>query len=179
MKHTLKTLNFLLVAGALTFASCGESNSENTTATEMSAEADNSDKDFVKDATELNTKEIAWLKAGVSMGTDKEVKMHAEHMLADHEKTGAEMKDLAMAKGLEVPTVDTAGEVNVNDSKGKACDKKWADKMVDDHEKIINRYERAEGDVKDADLKAMITKTLSTLRSHLDMAKKLKERLDK
>ncbi len=89
------------------------------------------------------------------------------------------MKDLAMAKGLEVPTVDTAGEVNVNDSKGKAWDKKWADKMVDDHEKIINRYERAEGDVKDADLKAMITKTLSTLRSHLDMAKKLKERLDK
>ena len=183
MKRTLKALNYLLIAGAITFASCGENtngNNDNTDTTAMDNDmAANADKDFVKDATELNMKELAWLKAGMNMGTDQELKQHAEHMLADHEKTGAEMKDLAGRKGLEVPNVDTTGEVNIDDKdKGKDWDRKWADKMVDDHEKTINRFERAENDVQDADLKAMISKTLPTLRSHLDMAKKLKERLD-
>ena len=192
MKHTLKVLNYLLLAGAMTFASCGENKSETTETTDSTATTDqmgtdstqagadnNADQNFVNDATELNMKEMAWLKAGVALGTDKEVKAHAKHMLADHEKTGMQMKELAGKKSMQLPTVDTAGEVSMNDEKGKDWDKKWADKMVDDHEKTISRFESAQNEVKDAELKDMISKTLPTLRSHLEMAKKLKDRLDK
>lgn len=188
-------INFVAfaVAGTLLLASCGSGENEtNTTDSstmveDISAAADsagdalrgNPDQNFIKDIVELNTKEIAWLKAGMSMGTDKDVKAHSKMMLADHEKMATEVTAYAASKSLEVPNVDTAGEVDINEKKGADWDKKWADKMVEDHEKVINRFEDAEDDVKDAELKAMISKTLPTLRSHLEMAKTVKEKFNK
>ena len=44
---------------------------------------------------------------------------------------------------------------------------------IKDHEKDIKTFEHASKDVKDADLKAFVDKTLPTLREHLAMAEKL------
>jgi putative membrane protein len=45
--------------------------------------------------------------------------------------------------------------------------------MVRDHETVIAMFEKAEGEVKDAELKKFITDTLPILKEHLAMAKKL------
>ena len=180
-------------AGTLLLASCGSGDGDSSTTDsstlveDISAAADsagealkgNPDQKFIEDVVEMNTKEVAWLKAGIANGTDKDVKAHAKMMLTDHEKMGAEVLAYATSKSLEVPNVDTAGVVDNNEKKGRDWDKKWADKMVDDHEKVINRFEDAQDDVKDPEMEGMITKTLPTLRSHLEMAKTLKEKFNK
>ena len=182
----------LLLAGGLFLASCGNSTNESETsdttlADKMEAGVDsvqaalagNPDQDFVKDAVEMNTKELTWLNAGNTMGTDKELKGHAKMMIADHEKMGMDVKDHAAKKALELPNVDTTGEVDLNEKKGRDWDRKWAEKMVDDHQKVIKRFENAQNDVKDEELRTMITNTLPKLRSHLEMSEKLRDRLSK
>ncbi|HYD22359.1 MAG TPA: DUF4142 domain-containing protein [Flavipsychrobacter sp.] len=191
MKLTSKAA-CLLIAGGLFVASCGSGANESETSdttladkmeaavdTVQAAMAGNPDQDFIKDAVEMNTKELAWLDAGMKMGMDKEVKGHAKMMMADHEKMGTEVKDYAGKKGLEVPNVDTAGEVDINEKKGKDWDRKWAEKMVDDHQKVIKRFENAQNDVKDEELRTMISSTLPKLRSHLEMSEKLRDKLSK
>ena len=176
----------LLMAGGLFMTSCGsgtnESETSDTTLAADSMQADmagNPEQDFIKDAVEMNTRELAWLDAGMKMGMDNEVKGHAKMMMADHEQMGTEVKDYAGKKGLEVPNVDTAGEVDINEKKGKEWDRKWAEKMVDDHQKVIKRFENAKKDVKDEELRTMITSTLPKLRSHLEMSEKLRDKLSK
>lgn len=177
----------LAFIGSISLASCGdgdnhtETNDTMTTGDQLQAAADSAqdaingdqDKRFVQDAAEMNTKELAWVNAGIQNGTDADVKKHAKHMLPDHEKMGKDVAAYAAAKGIELPNVDVTNEVDNNEKKGSDWDKKWADKMVDDHEKVINRFENASTSVKDPELKTMIDNTLPTLRSHLEMAKTL------
>lgn len=143
------------------------------------AEVSERDEDFVTDVIEDNAEEIAWLRMGSANGTDAELRTHAEHMLADHQKMDTDMRKFAMTKNISLNKVDTIGKVDIDDPKGKEWDEEWAEEMVEMHEKTIKRFERAQDRVKDAELKTTITNTLPTLRSHLDMAKKLEERLDK
>lgn len=193
MKSLTGKLIALAFIGSITFASCGDGdgNADGTdtmsTGEQMSAAADtvqdamngDQDKRFVQDAIELNTKELAWINAGIQNGTDADVKKHAKHMLPDHEKMGTDMTAYAAKMSIEMPNVDVTNEVDNNEKKGRDWDKKWADKMVDDHEKAINRFENASGTVKDPELKTMIDNTLPTLRSHLEMAKTLEAKFDK
>lgn len=193
----MKTIKFKMImfalGGALVLASCGSGDGDGRKDDTMSvgdrieAGADSVqaalqgdvDQRFVKDAVEMNTKELAWINAGMAMGTDAELKRHAKMMMTDHEALGAAVKDYATAKGMEMPNVDTTGTADINEKKGRDWDKKWASEMVDEHEKAIRRFERAEQDVKDESLHTLVAGALPKLRSHLDMMKGLKDKLDK
>ena len=56
---------------------------------------------------------------------------------------------------------------------GAAFDAAFKTKMVADHEKVIKLFTTESTSGKDADLKAFATKTLPTLKHHLEMAKQL------
>lgn len=138
------------------------------------------EREFVDDAIEDNNEEIAWLNAGVKNGTDAELKAHAQEMLADHEKMNTDMKALANKKGVEIEEVDTSVIVlDINEDNPADWDREWADEMADKHRKLIRQVERAASYVDDAELKALVNRSLPMLRSHLDMADKLEDRLDK
>ena len=49
--------------------------------------------------------------------------------------------------------------------------------MVDDHQKTVDKFEKASKNSKDAELKAWVDKTLPTLRMHLDSAKAINSAL--
>jgi putative membrane protein len=51
--------------------------------------------------------------------------------------------------------------------------------MVEKHEAAIRMYEQSANDATDTDIKAYFTSVLPELRTHLDMAIKSKEVLDK
>jgi putative membrane protein len=191
MKHQLKALSALFFSGALILASCSEQTQEKTenTMDTMASKVENGmdnmtasktpDEDFLSDAVEANTMEIRALALGQKMG-GKDVKTHAGHMLADHKKVGQQAADYIAKKNITI-SVDTANtDMDMADDKaGMDWDKNWSDKMVSDHEKVISMFEDAEDDVKDPELKAWITATLPTLRSHLEMSKQLKDKLSK
>ena len=192
----IKILSLLLVAGAVSMASCGGSNSSSTTTTtdstttlkeKVTAVADtvkaavtpDPNKSFVDDASSANTKEIAWLQAGIDHGTNKEMKAHAKMMMKDHKGLADAMNAYASKKGIDVPAADTAGIVSINENPGKEWDKEWVDKMVSAHQDAIDKFESAQTKVTDPELKAMIDKTLPTLHSHLDMMKGMQDKMAK
>jgi len=198
MKSNIASLTVLLFSGTLMLSAC-DSNTSNKMESKMDTLANKvdtlankaedkvedmtskkrDDVDFVSDAVEANTNEIHALELGRQMG-GKDVKMHAAHMLADHKKMGKQMADYAASKNMTLKDVDTVDNSGMkNDKPGMDWDKNWADKMVDDHEKVVKMFEDSENDVQDPELKKMITGALPTLRSHLEMSKKLQDQLKK
>jgi putative membrane protein len=92
-------------------------------------------------------------------------------MLADHKKMDVDVKKLITKKNWQVPAIgDTANAVNINDKTGKDWDKAWTDKMVQAHQDLLNNLQQQQNQVKDADLKATITKAIPVVQGHLKMA---------
>ncbi len=142
------------------------------------------DQDFVTRASAANIAEVNAHKAAGTHATTADVKMHAKHMLADHMKMGDEMKALASKKNMQLSTEPPADkkqmldEMNAN-KKGKDWDMAYLDDQVKDHQEAISLFENGSKRVKDADLKALIDKTLPTLRDHLKMVQDAQAKMPK
>lgn len=142
-----------------------------------------SDQDFVTKASSMNVAEVAAHKAAQSRATNAEVKKHAKHMLTDHQQMGEEMKALASKKNMTVSNEPPAekkqamDDMNAN-KKGKDWDMAYVDQQIRDHQEAISLFEQGSGSVKDADLKALIDKTLPKLRDHLQMVQDAQSKLN-
>lgn len=192
MKLAFRHTGFLALSCALslTVLSCGGNSASTTTnadstssVTTMPADtsnnmaASNKDADFVNDAVTSNAKEMAWLQAGIDNG-GKDVKDDAKTMMKDHKDLADKMKDYASKKNITLPAdQDYSKDVDMGNKKGKDWDKAWTDKMVDEHQKTIDKFQKAQNDVTDPDLKTIITNTLPTLQKHLDMCKQLQGKM--
>jgi len=135
------------------------------------------DAEFVKKAASGGMAEVAMGQLGAKMGQSAGVKQFSETLVADHTKANQELMAAAKAAGLTVPAAISAEEQKhidmMKEHKGADFDKAFADHMVKDHEKDIAEFKRASTEAKDPNIKAFATKTLPTLQTHLEMAKKL------
>lgn len=142
--------------------------------------ATNPDSSFVADVTMANEEEMKVLKAGEEMGGSA-VKEHARMMLADHKKLGKEVDDYAAKHNYTVAPADRDKPVsevdNIKSKTGKDRDKEWVDFLASAHEKTIGKFEGAQNNVKDPELKTLIANTLPTLHKHLDMLNKMKDQM--
>lgn len=209
MKKTSTTLHILLVAGLLSVTACNDAQQnraedmadsaaakvdnmaqdvkegvQNATENVKDALNGNADSNFVVDATEINMAELKVLQAGINSGTNKDLKSHAKMMLADHKKLGDGVNAYAAKKGYRLPADDNGKGKDAidklnNEKKGADWDKAWVDHMVSAHEDAISRFEKGQNNVKDEELKTMITNALPTLRSHLDMMKQMQDKMGK
>jgi len=135
--------------------------------------------DFVKEAAisdmfEIESSKLAQTKAeGAS-------KSFAEHMVMDHSKTSAELKQLVSAGGVkaEIPTtMDSAHQSKLNKLKslnGADFTKQYNSDQVAAHKDAVNLFERYSKGGENAELKAWASKTLPALQQHLKMAQELK-----
>jgi len=109
--------------------------------------------------------------------TNPKVKDFGAMMVSDHSKANEELKALAKAKGITLPTAIDTDEQKVKDDlsskTGADFDKAYVSNMIDDHKKDIKEFEDASNNCKDADLKAFAAKTLPTLKMHLDAIQKI------
>lgn len=194
MRKTIKLLSYAAFAGVFLITACNNTTSEkveekmdtmaNNAQNAMNNMTDDKndsadDAEFVRDIAKSNDMELHMLAQGRTMGTDAELKSNAKKMEADHKKLAQQVKEYAASKNITLDTADMDHDMDKNDKKGADWDKKWADDMVDEHEKDIKKFEDEQDDVLDPALKDMITNTLPILRSHLDMSKKLQEKLNK
>jgi putative membrane protein len=138
------------------------------------------DEDFVKDVAKANAAELHLLALAQKKATSKEIKINAKRMEADHKKMDDEVNAYAAKHGISV-NIDNNDVDNTldNNATGADWDRNWVNKMVDDHEKILNKFEDFQDDATDAELKTMITNTLPTLRNHLQMAKDMQTKMAK
>lgn len=140
---------------------------------------DSRDENFVKEVIRSNDMEIQMLDAALKNGTIRDVKDAAKKMKPDHEKMGEEMKAYAAGKNIKLDVMDNDHNNMANDKPGKEWDKNWADKMVSEHERVVGKFEDGERDLNDPALKTIVTNALPVLRSHLEISKALRDKLNK
>jgi putative membrane protein len=125
---------------------------------------------------EVELGQIAQTKAA-----NPEVKNFARMMVEDHTKANAELKSLAAKKNVTLPTTMNSGNqatlTELQNLVGADFDREYVAAMVDDHEADVQLFESQAADDSDPDAKAFATKTLPTLRKHLEMIKGIQAKM--
>jgi len=100
-------------------------------------------------------------------------------MLFDHHTAANnELVQLANSKNIELPAAPRRALRRDVEKLGMRAGKEFDENFVRNvgikaHQKDIKKFEKASKDVKDAQLKAWVDKTLPALREHLAQAQKL------
>ena len=148
-----------------------------------SVDSKEDDSEFLVDATEINLEEIEIGRLAQTKSTNPEVKKFGKMLVDEHTKSAAEVKTIADSRNFSLPTSITEEGKDqydkLNEKTGVDFDKKFADMMVDGHEKAIDKFKKASENATDQEIKTWASNNVSTLTSHLQHAKQLKESLDK
>jgi putative membrane protein len=136
------------------------------------------DRKFIEHAAGGGMFEVQVGQLAAAKASDANVKSFAGMLVDQHTAANNELVKIANAKGVELPAapphalrrdIEKLGKKN-----GDEFDRDFVRNVgIKAHEKDIKMFEKARKDVKDADLKAFIDKTLPTLREHLAAAEKL------
>jgi len=133
------------------------------------------DQDIVTQMAMANMAEVEMGKMAQSKGSSAEVKTFAQQMIDDHSKALDEVKALAQAKGVTLPTAldakHKAKADKLNGMAGDAFDKAYMkDAGVNAHKEVSKMLTRFQSQAKDADVKALAGKMLPTVKQHLHSA---------
>ena len=133
---------------------------------------------FMKQAAENGHAEVESSRMALQKSPDPQVKRFAQTMVDDHQKAGAELKQLASSKGVEVPAepslIQRAKLKLLSASDGAEFSRNYMESMgVEAHKETIELFQKAATGAQDPDVKAFATKTLPTLKKHLSMAQEL------
>ena len=135
------------------------------------------DRDFVMDAAMGGMMEVELGRVAAQQGMSDAVKQFGQRMVDDHSKANTELMSLASSKGITLPTeLDAKHREHVtklSSMTGAEFDRAYAKMMVSDHKKDVGEFEKQSTRGMDADLKAFASKTLPTLKEHLQMAQAL------
>ncbi len=139
------------------------------------------DADFATNAAISGLSEVEFSKLAVAKTTNIQLKSFANMMINDHGKVNEELRTIALSKNISLPSVmDDDHQKQWNDlnmKKGIDFDKKYADLMVNDHEKAFDLMEKHAKNGVDPELKALAAKAAPIVKSHLENIKKIKSEL--
>ncbi len=132
------------------------------------------DKSFAEHAAIGGLAEVEMGKVAQQNGASDQVKQFGQRMVDDHSKANDELKQIASAKGLTLPTELDAKHKSTLDKlqklSGAQFDRTYMDDMVADHKKDIGDFKKEAKSGKDSDIKGFASKTLPTLEEHLKLA---------
>jgi putative membrane protein len=135
------------------------------------------DRQFAMKAAMGGMMEVNMGRIATKQAASASVRQFGQRMVTDHGKANAELKQLATRKNIRLPkSLDAEKKqmvTHVSKLSGASFDKAYMSHMVKDHEKDVAEFEKAASECQDPDLKAWAQKTLPTLRSHLEQARKV------
>jgi putative membrane protein len=191
--NPMKKSNFLLFALPLMVA-CNNNASDSVEKADSANEAkmdspsarpgittDEESTNFLVKAADGGLAEVALSEQAQQKATNNSVKQFAQMMVNDHSGANTQVKSLAVQRNVTLPATpgsDHQGKIeDLSKKNGADFDRSYMNTMIDDHQKTIDLFEDASGDVKDAEVKTFIDNTLPKLRMHLDSAKAIQKRL--
>jgi len=134
---------------------------------------------FIKKAADGGMTEVELGKVAEKNAQRDDVKKFGQQMISDHSKANDELKTVASKLGVTIPDKVSAKHQSMIDAMskktGESFDATYVKAMIADHENDIAEFEKARGDVTDADLKKFIDDTLPVMKHHLEMVKELKK----
>lgn len=137
------------------------------------------DTKFMQKAASDGLAEVQLGQLAKERGMSDEVKSFANRMVADHGKANEELKSLAAAKGVTLPT-DTDKKhkrkmEKLSKLSGPDFDRAYMKDMVKDHKEDVSAFRKEAKKSKDADVQKFAQSTLPTLEEHLAMAQKTRD----
>ncbi|MEP6769406.1 MAG: DUF4142 domain-containing protein [Acidobacteriota bacterium] len=143
--------------------------------------AGSADSKFVMDAAKGGMAEVEMGRMAAEKASNAEVKQFGQKMVDDHSKANDELKQVASAKGIALPSAVDPAQKAAMDKMGKlsgdAFDKAYVADMVKDHKKDVAEFQKEANSGKDPDMKAFAGKTLPTLQEHLKMVQELNAKM--
>lgn len=134
--------------------------------------------EFLKNVSRDNRAEIALGQLAESKASNAGVKSYGRMLVTDHTKANQEVTSIARTKNVTLPTDLSAEQKSTKDQltdlSGANFDRQFVDAMVKDHQKAVAAFEQ-QATSSDAQVKAFATKTLPTLRHHLEEAQRLQK----
>jgi putative membrane protein len=159
--------------------SATENSMSETSNTEENSASD--DNDFMTEAAQGGMAEVELGKLAASKATNAEVKKFGQLMVSDHSKANGELKALAAKKGVTLPTdTDSEAKATIDDLKGRSgadFDKEYVENMYEDHKHDVAAFEDEAQNASDPDVRAFASKTLPTLKKHLDMITAIRDKM--
>jgi putative membrane protein len=136
-----------------------------------------SDQQFVDqaaqiDMTEAHVGQMAQDKSSAQDVKDYGKKMENDHK-SDYDKLTAAAQDFTVPKGI-----DTQHQMEIDKLdklSGHQFDQQFRQKMVQDHQKAIDLYQRASTELQNTQLKNYASQALPVLQEHLQLARDLGE----
>jgi putative membrane protein len=155
--------SFFVLAAALLCLPAFAVDSESSTANVSAEQA------FVTKAAQAGLLEVEAGKIALKRSSNQAVKDFAAQMVKDHEKASAELKTLATARKLNVPTApDREGATLLHRLSAKPAsefDAEYGKQMIEGHEQAVTLFSDAAA-LRDKELAAWAKKTLPTLEKH-------------
>lgn len=142
---------------------------------------DNKEKQFLNKALVGNTAEVMMAELALKKAESADVKEFAQMMITDHKKANSDLSEIEDAHGSSVPSPDPTDEdkaiyAQLTSLTGTAFDTVYVKHAVADHEKDVQEYKEAKGEVKDKMLMAYVNKTLPVIEGHLKHAEMLEKK---
>lgn len=138
------------------------------------------DAEFVKNAASGGMLEVELGKHVAAHAADAKVRSFAERMVTDHGKANQELKAVASAAGLRVPSELDAKHreklAELSALKGEALDDAYMKEMVEDHEHDVAAF-REQAEQGESPIDRWAAKTVPTLEAHLAQAKSVSQRV--
>ena len=127
---------------------------------------------FVVDVVGSNYGEVKLARLGYQRASNSELKDVARILQKDHEAVLNDLKTLASRKGITIPTEENGESKDklkeLTDEKASVFDKEWCETLMDNHRTSITKFENAEKEISDPDLKSFVSSILPKLRTHHD-----------
>jgi putative membrane protein len=159
----------------------GEEMRNDTSTTTGTTAVAEKDAQFVMDVAASNMAEIKMAQLAQQKGNNQEVKDLGKMLETDHSAVLSEITNYAGQKGVTVPSEEKpeAKEAHntLNGKTGKEFDKEWCGHMIEMHKKSISKFEGAQNELADADLKTWAGNTLPKLRTHLEKLEQCNNKL--
>jgi putative membrane protein len=186
----IKQASSYLLLGAIVFASCNNANeNESKTLAEDRNEEKFSDNknaernaQFLVDVTASNQEEIQLARLAQQKSRNNEVVEIAKTLENDHTAMGNEIKEIATAKSISLPSDDNQSyqdKLNKMNEKNEAdFNKDWVNEMIDMHKAKINKLESASDNENiDPEIRAVVNNALPKVKMHLEMLQQCQDNL--
>lgn len=136
------------------------------------------DKTFFEKAAQGGMAEVEFAKLAVDRASKEEVKYFAATLQREHTNANERLMRIALQNGWDAPKQISAEQrktlEKLSKLKGDAFDQAFMQEAgMKDHTKDIELFEKQAKDGKEPQLIAFAEETLPTLKSHLQMAKKI------
>lgn len=132
-------------------------------------------KEFITTASDSGKAEVSLATMAEKKATNERVRQFAARLIRDHSAVNSELTGLGSKKGVAPADISPSKKAVVDRlsaAGADAFDREYMTQMVEDHKKSIDLFTRgtASGD---ADVKALASRTLPTIKMHLSEAEEI------